>query len=78
MDVSLWYGLEAPANLPKPILQRLNSVLAKILSSEDVKANFAKQGAVPQPGSPTEFATFIRDESARWGEVVRKNDIKIE
>jgi tripartite-type tricarboxylate transporter receptor subunit TctC len=78
MDVSLWYGLEAPANLPKPILQRLNSVLAKILSSEDVKANFAKQGAVPQPGSPAEFATFMRDESARWGEVVRKNDIKIE
>jgi len=78
MEVSLWYGLEAPANLPKPILQRLNAVLAKILSTEEIKASFAKEGAVPQPGSPAEFAAFMRDESARWGEVVRKNGIKIE
>lgn len=78
MDVSLWYGLEAPANLPRPILQRLNAELAKILSSEDVKASFAKQGAVPQPGSPADFAAFMGAESARWSNVVRKNDIKIE
>jgi tripartite-type tricarboxylate transporter receptor subunit TctC len=78
MEVSLWYGLEGPANLPKPILQRLNIELAKILSTEDLKTNFAKQGAVPQPGSPADFAAFMRHESARWGEVVRKNDIKIE
>ena len=78
MQVSLWYGLEGPANLPMPILQRLNAELAKILSTEEIKANFAKQGAVPQPGSPAEFATFMRNESTRWGEVVRKNDIKIE
>ncbi len=78
MEVSLWYGLEAPANLPKPILQRLNDELANILSTEEIKANFAKEGAVPQPGSPADFAGFMRDESTRWGEVVRKNDIKIE
>jgi tripartite-type tricarboxylate transporter receptor subunit TctC len=78
MEVSLWYGLEGPANLPKPILQRLNAELAKILSTEDVKTNFAKEGAVPQPGSPDDFAALMRDESARWSEVVRKNGIKIE
>jgi tripartite-type tricarboxylate transporter receptor subunit TctC len=78
MEVSLWYGLEGPASLPEPILQRINAALAKILSSEDIKSNFAKEGAVPQPGSPADFATFMRDESARWGEVVRKNGIKIE
>ena len=79
MEVSLWYGLEGPANLPKQILLRLNSELAKILSTEGLKANFAKQGAVAQPGSAADFAAaFMRDESARWGEVVRKNDIKIE
>ncbi|HEX5508240.1 MAG TPA: tripartite tricarboxylate transporter substrate binding protein [Pseudolabrys sp.] len=78
MEVSLWYGLEGPANLPKPVLQRLNGALAKILSTDDIKTNFAKEGAVPQPDSPRDFATFMRDESARWGAVVRKNDIKIE
>jgi len=78
MEVSLWYGLEGPANLPKPILQRLNAELAKILSTEDIKVNFAKEGAVPQPGSPADFGAFMRDESARWGKVVRTNGIKIE
>ncbi len=78
MEVSLWYGLEGPANLPEAILQRLNAELVKILSTEDIKANFANQGAGPQPGSPAEFATFMRDESARWREVVRKNDIKLD
>jgi tripartite-type tricarboxylate transporter receptor subunit TctC len=78
MEVSLWYGMVGPAKLPQPIVQRLNSELAKILKSEEVQEAFAKQGAVPTGGSPQDYATFMQDESARWGEVVRKNGIKLE
>ena len=77
MEISLWYGLEGPAGLPQPVLQRLNSELAKILKSDEVKEAFAKQGAIPAGGSPADFAKFMQDESARWGDVVRKNDIKM-
>jgi tripartite-type tricarboxylate transporter receptor subunit TctC len=78
MEVSLWYGLVGPAGLPQPIVQRLNTELAKILKSDEVKESFAKQGAIASGGSPQDYANFTRDESARWGEVVRKNGIKLE
>jgi tripartite-type tricarboxylate transporter receptor subunit TctC len=78
MEISLWYGLVGPARLPQPIVQRLNSELATILKSDEVKAAFAKQGAVPSATSPQAYADFMRDESARWGKVVRENNIKVE
>ena len=78
MEISLWYGLAGPAGLPQPIAARLNAEIGKILLSDEVRENFAKQGAVAAGGSPQEFAAFMRDESARWGEVVRNNGIKLE
>ena len=78
MDVSLWYGLVGPAALPQPIVQKLNAELSKILKMPDVQQAFARQGAIAAGGSPQEFTSFMRDESSRWGEVVRKNNIKLE
>ena len=78
MEVSLWYGIVGPAALPQPIVQKLNAELTKILAMPDVQQAFAKQGALPGGGSPQDYAAFMRDESARWGEVVRKNNIKLE
>jgi tripartite-type tricarboxylate transporter receptor subunit TctC len=78
MEVSLWYGMVGPAKLPQPIVQRLNTELGKILKSDEVQEAFAKQGAIPAGGSPDDYANFMRDESARWGEVVSKNGIKLE
>jgi tripartite-type tricarboxylate transporter receptor subunit TctC len=78
LDVSLWYGVVGPAGLPDAIVKRLNSELGKIAAMPDVQAAFAKQGAIPGGGTPADFAAFMREESARWGEVVRKNDIKLQ
>jgi tripartite-type tricarboxylate transporter receptor subunit TctC len=78
MEVSLWYGMIGPAGLPAPIVARLNGKLAKILKSDEVRDSFAKQGAAPTGGSPQDYANFMREESARWGEVVRRNGIKLE
>ena len=71
------YIQEVPAG-PQPIVQRLNTELGKILKSDEVRENFAKQGAFAEPGTPADFAAFLRDESARWGDVVRTNNIKME
>ena len=78
MEISLWYGLLGPAGLPQPIVQRLNAALGTILKMPDIRDSFAKQGVVAAGGTPEDFATFMRDESSRWGEVVRRNNIKIE
>jgi tripartite-type tricarboxylate transporter receptor subunit TctC len=75
MDISLWYGVTGPSGLPPAVVQRLNAEIDKILKLPDVAQSFAKQGAVPGGGTPYLYAEFMRAESARWGDVVQKNNI---
>jgi tripartite-type tricarboxylate transporter receptor subunit TctC len=76
MDIALWYGIATPAGTPPAIVQRLNAELVKILTTPDIRASFAKQGADAASGTPEQFAAFMREESTRWGEVVREAGIK--
>jgi tripartite-type tricarboxylate transporter receptor subunit TctC len=78
MDISLWYGVVAPAATPPAIVQRLNAELARILDMADVRKSFADQGADVGGGSPAAFDAFMRDELARWGAVVKEAGIKPE
>jgi tripartite-type tricarboxylate transporter receptor subunit TctC len=78
MEISLWYGVVAPAKTSSAIIQRLNAELQTILKMPDVQASFAKQGATAMFGSPQDYAAFMQAESQRWGEIVRKNKIKID
>jgi len=77
VDVSLWFGMSGPAGLPAPVLRRLNTEIEKILQMPDVKEAFARQGAVPMGGPPERYDAFMRAEQARWSEVIRKNNIKV-
>jgi tripartite-type tricarboxylate transporter receptor subunit TctC len=76
MDIALWYGVVAPAGTPAPIVQRLNAELAKIVDMPDVRKNLTEQGADMQGGTPEDFAAFMRNESARWAEVVKQAGIQ--
>jgi tripartite-type tricarboxylate transporter receptor subunit TctC len=78
MDIALWYGIAAPAGTPRPIVQRLNAELVKILDMPDVRRTLSDQGADIKSGSPEEFGTFMREEQARWGPVVKQAGIKPE
>jgi tripartite-type tricarboxylate transporter receptor subunit TctC len=78
LDVSLWFGMSGPAGMPQAVVARLNAEIGKILQMPDVREAFARQGAAPMGGPPERYDAFIRAEQARWGEVVRKNNIKME
>ena len=78
MDIALWYGVVVPGGTPAPIVQRLNAELAKIVEMPDVRKNLTEQGADLQGGSTEDFATFMRNEFARWGAVVTRAGIKPE
>lgn len=78
MDISLWYGVVAPAATPQAIVQRLNAELVKILDLADVRKSFADQGADIAGGTPAAFDAFMREESARWGAVIKQAGIKPE
>jgi len=78
VNVSLWYGLLAPAGTPRPVIARLNGAVGKVLDSPDVVERLHAQGAEPMRGTPEAFATFMREESAKWAPVVRQANIKAE
>ena len=67
-----------PAGLPRPIVQRLQSELAKVLHSPEVKERLAAEGASPIGNQPEQFAAFIVEELAKWGKTARDANAKIE
>ena len=78
VNVSLWYGLLAPAGTPRPVVEKLNQALGQILQSKDVKERLQAQGAEPMRGTPDTFAEFMRQEMAKWAPVVKAANIKAE
>ena len=78
MDISLWYGVAAPAGTPPTIVQRLNAELVQILDMPDVRKSLVDQGADIAGGTAAAFDMFMREERARWGAVVKQAGIKPE
>jgi len=77
-EVTTWYGVLAPTGTPRPIITRLNAELVKAMHSPDVKERLAKQGTDPLTSTPEEFAAYIKQEIAKWGDVIRKANLKAE
>jgi tripartite-type tricarboxylate transporter receptor subunit TctC len=71
VNVSLWYGLLAPAGTPRPVLAKLNGALAATLDSPEVLRLFVTQGLNATPSTPAAFAKYLRSEIEKWVGVVR-------
>jgi tripartite-type tricarboxylate transporter receptor subunit TctC len=69
-------GILGPANLPPPVLQRLNREIVDILSSKEVAEVMHKVGMQPAPTTPEEFTAYIRAELKKWAPVVKQAGIK--
>lgn len=67
-----WYGVSAPANTPKEIVNRLNAEFVRALRMPDVKEHLAVLGYETVGGTSEEFTAYLKSEYERWGEVVRK------
>ena len=77
-ETSQWYGVMVKAGTPPEIVKRLNTEINKALKSSQVTQRYATDNAVAEIGTPEQFGALIAGEQARWREVVRKADIKIE
>jgi tripartite-type tricarboxylate transporter receptor subunit TctC len=75
-ETTQWYGLMAPAKTPEPVIKRLADEAVKATKAPAVQKRFAEDDAVAFGSTPAEFATFIKQEQARWGEVVKKAKLK--
>jgi tripartite-type tricarboxylate transporter receptor subunit TctC len=75
-EVGAWFGLLAPAETPAPIVGWLNREANRVFAMPDAREKFTAQGAAMPLGTPEDFARFIADNTARFGEVIRKAGIK--
>lgn len=75
-DYVSWYGLLGPAAMPRTIIEKLNSEVRHVMNAEAVVVQLAADGAEVATGTPAEFAAYIKRESARWADVIRKAGIR--
>ncbi len=71
-DFASWGGLFAPAGTPRDIVKRLNSELARILGSDEIRKRFEDMGLVARASSPEEFGRFLQSEMTRWKSLLVK------
>jgi tripartite-type tricarboxylate transporter receptor subunit TctC len=77
-EVTNWHGLVGPKGLPKDIVQRLNREVNEAVKSKEVEKVLSSDGLEPAGGSPEDLARIMKAEVARWAEVVKRANIKVE
>ena len=75
-ESGIWLGLMAPAKTPRPVLEKLNAEVNRILSAPEVKENWLKQGTLTMGMSIEQFDKFLREEIVKWAKVVQVSGAK--
>lgn len=77
-DAVIWLGIMAPINTPRAIVNKLNAEITKAVTRNDVKADWAKQGATPMQMTPDAFAKYVKEDIDKWAHVVKVSGAKFE
>jgi tripartite-type tricarboxylate transporter receptor subunit TctC len=78
VDATSWFGLVAPAQVPRPILNRLGVETTKVLKLADVRERIEAQHGEVVGNSPGDFAKFVATEISNWTRVAKAGNIKAE
>jgi tripartite-type tricarboxylate transporter receptor subunit TctC len=70
-DVTIWFGVLAPAGTPAPVIDKLSREIGAVMSTDEMKKRMQADGAEARPTSPAEFAALIRSDLAKWTPVVK-------
>jgi tripartite-type tricarboxylate transporter receptor subunit TctC len=73
-----WAGLFVPAGTPSEIVAKISTDVGAILNEPDLKKKILERGAIPDPSTPKQTAEFVRTDTAKWGEVARAANVKVE
>ena len=77
-EAATWLGLLAPAGTPAPIVAWLNREVTAVLESPAVATKLAAQGFTPKPMTPESFRKFIQDETVKFADLIKANNITVE
>jgi len=78
VEVSVWYGVLAPAATPRDIVNALANAVMKAARSPDIRQRLLDQGAEPVGNTPEEFGRLLRDEIAKWTEVIAVSGARVD
>ncbi|HTP46627.1 MAG TPA: tripartite tricarboxylate transporter substrate binding protein [Casimicrobiaceae bacterium] len=73
-----WYGIVGPANLPPPIVKRLNEEINRLLETPDLRERLSSEALEPMPMSPEQFTQYIREDIVRWTQLAKERHIELE
>lgn len=71
-EVTAWFGIFAPAGTPEPVVNRLNTEITAVLQAAEMQKRLRELGAEPETLAPAAYNRYVREESAKWTEIVRK------
>jgi tripartite-type tricarboxylate transporter receptor subunit TctC len=77
-DATQWYGVVAPAGLSAPVLHQLNDTLNGTLGQAALRERLSGEAVQPMPMAPDAFATYIREDIARWTKLARDRKIELD
>ena len=77
-EATIWLGIMAPTGTPKPIVDRLNAEIKRVLAKPEIREAWIKQGAVPMTMTPDEFDRYLRADIDKWAEVVKATGAKVQ
>jgi tripartite-type tricarboxylate transporter receptor subunit TctC len=77
-DVRLWYAMLGPAGMPADLTARISADVNAILATADFKEALAKQGLDPLVSTPAQFTTLLKNDFARYADVIRRANIRVE
>jgi tripartite-type tricarboxylate transporter receptor subunit TctC len=77
-NITTWWGLVAPAGLPKPVVARLNALVNEASAKEPLKGRLVNEGAEAYSAAPEEFQSMLSNELQVWKTVVKTGNIKVE
>jgi tripartite-type tricarboxylate transporter receptor subunit TctC len=77
-EMTIWFGLNAPAGTPAAAVERLNKELNAILATPEMKKELASDGQVPRPMTPQQYGAFLNQERQKWLPVVKASGAKVE
>jgi tripartite-type tricarboxylate transporter receptor subunit TctC len=78
VQLTTWTGFYVPKGTPREIVQKINADIRTVAAQPEVLERLAALGGAPRLMSPEEFTTFTRSEKERWGQIIRRANIKVE
>ena len=77
-ELTNWFGMVVPVATPRDLVTRIHGDVTKVLAQPDIRDRIRDMGADVVGNSTTEFAAFMRAESAKWGKIVKQANIRME